>query len=164
MGVTPHHGARESRVQGEAPESGGQRSRATNRRRIWGNAPGEADERRTDRSPPGVSLGTVKVVSQVLTGSMGKRACNGYRALCLPNKACSRKPHTSVVDLQWVAEPLWPASITCISLPTVEPVVIYSQYYFSLILPRSAPRKCLFARPFFQYSPTVLRSSTACCA
>jgi hypothetical protein len=50
VGVTPHRGARESRVQGEAPESGGRRSRATNRMRIWGNAPGEAGERRTDRS------------------------------------------------------------------------------------------------------------------
>ena len=75
VGVTPHRGARESRVQGEAPESGGRRSRATSWMRIWGNVPGEAGERRTDRSPPGVSLGTVKVVSQVLTGSMGKRAC-----------------------------------------------------------------------------------------
>src|SRR5215470_19077627 len=29
VGVTPHRGARENRVQGEAPESGGRRSRAT---------------------------------------------------------------------------------------------------------------------------------------
>jgi hypothetical protein len=75
VGVTPHHGARESRVQGEAPKSGGRRSRATNRMRIWGNAPGEAGERRTDRSPPGVSRGMVKVICPVLTGRMGTRTC-----------------------------------------------------------------------------------------
>jgi len=69
VGVTPHHGARESRAQGEAPKSGGSRSRATNRMRIWGNAPGEAGERRTDRSPPGVSRGMVKAICPVLTGS-----------------------------------------------------------------------------------------------
>ena len=73
VGVTPHQGARESRVQGEAPESGGSHSRATNRMVIWGNAPGEAGERRTDRSPPGVSRGMVKVICPVLTGRMGKR-------------------------------------------------------------------------------------------
>ena len=72
-GVTPHQGARESCVQGEAPESGGSRSRATNRMAIWGNAPGEAGERRTDRSPPGVSRGMVKAICPVLTGRMGKR-------------------------------------------------------------------------------------------
>src|SRR5215468_6818997 len=69
VGVTPHQGARESCVQGEAPESGGSRSRATNRMAIWGNAPGEAGERRTDRSPPGVSRGMVKAICPVLTGS-----------------------------------------------------------------------------------------------
>src|SRR5437870_12051417 len=42
--------------------------------RIWGNAPGEAGERRTDRSPPGVSRGMVKAICPVLTGRMGKRA------------------------------------------------------------------------------------------
>src|SRR5215831_563876 len=73
VGVTPHRGARESRVQGEVPESGGSRSRATNRMIIWGNAPGEAGERRIDRSPPGVSRGMVKAICPVLTGRMGKQ-------------------------------------------------------------------------------------------
>jgi len=44
-----------------------------NRMRIWGNAPGEAGERRTDRSPPGVSRGMVKAICPVLTGRIGKR-------------------------------------------------------------------------------------------
>jgi hypothetical protein len=73
VGVTPHRGARESRVQGEAPKSGGSRSRAISRMQIWGNAPGEAGERRADRSPPGVSRGMVKAICPVLTGRMGKR-------------------------------------------------------------------------------------------
>ena len=35
---------------------------------------------------------------------------------CTPCHVFSQKPHTSVVDFQWVAEPPLPASITCISL------------------------------------------------
>jgi hypothetical protein len=69
VGVTPHRGARESRVQGEAPKSEGSRSRATNRMQIWGNVPGEAGERRPDVSPSGVSRGMVKAICPVLTGS-----------------------------------------------------------------------------------------------
>ena len=99
MGVTPHQGARESCVQGEAPESGGSRSRATNRMRIWGKAPGEAGERRTDSSPPGVSRGMVKAICPVLTGRMGKRTWIRHRALSLPTHAhemipCSCCPKT----------------------------------------------------------------------
>ena len=74
VGVTSHHGARESRVQGEAPKSGGGCSRQLNRMVIWGEAPGDAGESGTNRSPLGVSCGMVKVISPVLTGSMGKRA------------------------------------------------------------------------------------------
>src|SRR5918911_2687782 len=39
---------------------------------------------------------------------------------CPPCNAFSRKPHTSVVDVQWVAEPPLPASITCLSLSSAE--------------------------------------------
>jgi len=44
VGVTPHPGAQESLVQVEAPKSGGDRSRTTNRMTIWGNGSGEAGE------------------------------------------------------------------------------------------------------------------------
>jgi len=39
---------------------------------------------------------------------------------CTPCNAFSRKPQTSVVDFQWVAKPPLPASITCISLPSLD--------------------------------------------
>jgi hypothetical protein len=63
--------------------------------RIWGHAPREAGERRTDSSPLGVSRGMVKVIGPVLTGRMGKRTDEAPRPV-LTRLCCA---HDSVLLL-----------------------------------------------------------------
>src|SRR5205814_9934338 len=85
--------------------------------------PGSDREMGSSQRLPGLHRG--QPILRLLT-SPGKAPLNtsGRRVTtrprggsCTPCHAFFRKLHTSVVDLQWVTEPLLPASITCISLP-----------------------------------------------